>query len=127
MPRSRASRSKIIWAVTTSLADWLAAVMSSNPTVLKMVTAKYSASVRVSWWVLKLAGAGPRHHEVGRGEQQHRGGHIFATVPEVAAIFRWDSRTLRRLIREGKIPAVAGDNAYRVPVAWLRAQAEAGE
>jgi hypothetical protein len=54
-------------------------------------------------------------------------GHIFATVPEVAAIFRWDSRTVRRLIREGKIPAVAGDNAYRVPVAWLRAQAEAGE
>jgi hypothetical protein len=52
-------------------------------------------------------------------------GRLFATVPEVAAILRWDPRTVRRHIREGKIPAVAGDNAYRVPVAWLRAQAEA--
>ena len=54
-------------------------------------------------------------------------GRLFATVPEVAAILEWDPRTVRRHIREGKIPAVAGDNAYRIPVSWLRAQAEAGE
>ena len=40
MPRPRSSRSRIIWAVTTSRADSLTAVMSPNPTVLKMVTVK---------------------------------------------------------------------------------------
>lgn len=50
-------------------------------------------------------------------------GRLFATVPEVAAILRWDPRTVRRHIHEGKIPAIRGDNAYRVPVSWLRAQA----
>jgi hypothetical protein len=54
-------------------------------------------------------------------------GRLFATVPEVAAILRWDPRTIRQHIREGKIPAVKGDNAYRVPVSWLRTQAEAVE
>jgi excisionase family DNA binding protein len=52
---------------------------------------------------------------------------LFVTVPEVAAILELDPRTVRRHIREGRIPAVKGDNSYRVPVSWLRVQAEAGE
>ena len=55
-PRPRTSRSSIICVVTTSRVAWLTAVMSPNPTVAKTVTVKYSASVRVSGWVLKLAG-----------------------------------------------------------------------
>ena len=42
------TRSVIIWAVTTSRAAWVLAVMSPKPTVENTVTAKYSASVRVS-------------------------------------------------------------------------------
>ena len=38
--RPRASRSSSICAMTTSRADWLIAVMSPNPTVLKMVIVK---------------------------------------------------------------------------------------
>ena len=41
----------------------------AEPTVVKTVTLKYRASVRVSGWV-KLAAAGPFHQEVRRGEQQ---------------------------------------------------------
>lgn len=48
---------------------------------------------------------------------------IFATVGEVSAILRWDPRTIRKLIAAGKIPAVHGDGAYRIPVAWLRDEA----
>jgi excisionase family DNA binding protein len=48
---------------------------------------------------------------------------LFATVGECAAILRWDPRTIRSLIREGQIPAVKSENAYRIPVAWLRDQA----
>ena len=40
-------RSRIIWTITTSLAAWLVAVMSPYPTVLNVVTVKYSESVRV--------------------------------------------------------------------------------
>ena len=48
---------------------------------------------------------------------------LFCTVGEVACILRWDPRTIRKLIRSGKIPVVDADGAYRIPVAWLRDQA----
>jgi excisionase family DNA binding protein len=48
---------------------------------------------------------------------------LFATVGEVACILRWDPRTVRKLIRAGRIPAVKADNAIRIPIAWLRDQA----
>jgi excisionase family DNA binding protein len=53
-------------------------------------------------------------------------GRLFATVPEAAAILRYDPRTLRRAIADGEIPAVKAGATYRIPVAWLRAQALAG-
>jgi hypothetical protein len=40
IPRPRTSRSRSIWAITTSLADWLTGVMSPKPTVLNVVTVK---------------------------------------------------------------------------------------
>jgi excisionase family DNA binding protein len=52
-------------------------------------------------------------------------GCLFATVPEAAAILRYDVRTVRRAIADGDIPAVRAGVTYRIPVAWLRAQAEA--
>ena len=52
-------------------------------------------------------------------------GRLFATVPEVAVILRYDVRTVRRAIAAGEIPAVKAGATYRVPVAWLRTQAQA--
>ena len=46
-------RSMIIWAVTTSRAAWVVAVMSPKPTVANTVTVKYKALLRVMGW-LKL-------------------------------------------------------------------------
>ena len=49
-------------------------------------------------------------------------GRDFADTREVAAILRVEAKTIRRWIREGKIPATfVGE--YRVPVRWLREQA----
>lgn len=62
----------------------------------------------------------PDHVSLADLDREHR---IFATVGECAAILRWDPRTVRKLIRLGKIPAVDGNGAYRIPVAWLRDQA----
>ena len=45
-PTPRTTRSSIIWPVTTSRAVSAWALMSPNPTVEKIVTVKYSASVR---------------------------------------------------------------------------------
>ena len=53
-------------------------------------------------------------------------GCLFATVPEAAAILRYDVRTVRRAIADGDIPAVRAGVTYRIPVAWLRAQALEG-
>ncbi|MEV4107745.1 helix-turn-helix domain-containing protein [Nonomuraea sp. NPDC049695] len=50
-------------------------------------------------------------------------GRLFATVPETAGLFGADERTVRRAIKDGQIPAVQVGATYRVPVAWLRAQA----
>jgi hypothetical protein len=52
-------------------------------------------------------------------------GLAFATVYEVAAIFRIDPRTVRRRVADGSIPSLdLGE--YRIPAAWLREQARAG-
>ena len=53
-------------------------------------------------------------------------GCLFATVPEAAAILRYDVRTVRRAIANGEIPAVKAGATYRIPVGWLRAQALEG-
>ncbi|MGW0071583.1 helix-turn-helix domain-containing protein [Streptosporangium sandarakinum] len=50
-------------------------------------------------------------------------GRLFATIPEVAGILGYDERTIRRGIRDGQIPATQVGATYRVPVAWIRAQA----
>ena len=50
-------------------------------------------------------------------------GRLFATVPEAAAILRYDVRTVRRAIAAGEIPAVRVGATYRIRVSWLRKQA----
>jgi excisionase family DNA binding protein len=50
-------------------------------------------------------------------------GRLFATVPEAAAILRYDVRTVRRGIAAGEIPATKAGTTYRIPVSWLRKQA----
>lgn len=50
-------------------------------------------------------------------------GRLFATVPEAAAILRYDVRTVRRAIAAGEIPAVRVGATYRIRVSWLREQA----
>lgn len=52
-------------------------------------------------------------------------GRLFATVPEAAAILRYDVRTVRRGIAAGDIPATRVGSTYRIRVAWLREQAGA--
>jgi|HubBroStandDraft_2_1064218.scaffolds.fasta_scaffold11006_3 excisionase family DNA binding protein len=54
-------------------------------------------------------------------------GRLFATVPEAAAILRYDPRTLRAAIVAGEVPAVRAGATYRVRVAWLRSQAGLGD
>ena len=59
--------------MTRMRAASLAAVMSPKPTVAKMVTVKYSESVRVSGLHVEVAGIGPSHHEIrGREKQQEQ-------------------------------------------------------
>jgi hypothetical protein len=53
-PRPRTIRLRIIWAVTTRRATWLAGEMSPKPTVEKTVTVKESELVRVNTRTLKL-------------------------------------------------------------------------
>jgi excisionase family DNA binding protein len=50
-------------------------------------------------------------------------GRVFATVPEAAAILRYDVRTVRRGIAAGDIPAIRVGATNRIPVSWLREQA----
>ena len=50
-------------------------------------------------------------------------GRLFATVPEAAAILRYDVRTVRRGIASGEIPAIRVGATYRIRVSWLREQA----
>ena len=55
-------------------------------------------------------------------------GRLFATVTEASAILGYDKqgRTVRAAIAAGVIPAIRAGATWRVPVAWLRAQASAG-
>jgi excisionase family DNA binding protein len=53
-------------------------------------------------------------------------GRLFASTTEAALILRYDPRTLRKSIEAGDVPAVRVGVTYRVPVAWLRAQAGLG-
>jgi excisionase family DNA binding protein len=51
------------------------------------------------------------------------GGRLFVDVREAAAVLGCDERTLRKEIREGRVPHVKTGSRYRVKVAWLRQQA----
>jgi excisionase family DNA binding protein len=53
-------------------------------------------------------------------------GRVFATVTEAAVILHLDSRTLRKAIAAGDIPATRAGPAYRIPVAWLQEQIAPG-
>lgn len=55
-------------------------------------------------------------------------GKLFATVTEASAILGYDKqgRTVRAAIAAGEIPGVRAGATWRIPVAWLRAQASAG-
>ena len=51
-------------------------------------------------------------------------GLLFATVPEAASVLRYHPDTLRQAIADGDVPAVRAGATHRIPVAWIRAQAE---
>ena len=57
---------------------------------------------------------------------QRLGTRLFATTTETAAIFCYDTRTVRRAIEAGEIPAVRAGTTWRVPTAWIRAQIDLG-
>jgi excisionase family DNA binding protein len=54
-------------------------------------------------------------------------GRDFAYPYEAAMVLRIDVRTLRSAIAAGEIPAVRTGQQFRVPVAWLRQKALAGQ
>lgn len=47
---------------------------------------------------------------------------LFATPPEVAALFRVDARTIRHAVEKGEIPGTRIRGTYRIPTAWVRTQ-----
>lgn len=49
-------------------------------------------------------------------------GRLFATVPEAAAILRYDERTIRKAAASGEIPCSRTGRSYRIPVMWIRHQ-----
>lgn len=53
-------------------------------------------------------------------------GRWFVTVTECASVLEVDSRTVRRAIDRGEVPAVRVGTQYRVPAAWLREHASPG-
>ncbi len=54
-------------------------------------------------------------------------GRLFATTTETGAVLRYDTRTLRKAIEAGEIPAVRAGSTYRVPVSWIMEQARVGD
>ncbi|MGO9079901.1 MAG: helix-turn-helix domain-containing protein [Streptosporangiaceae bacterium] len=50
--------------------------------------------------------------------------HLFATVPEAAAVLRSDPRSVRRSIAAGDIPCTRVGARTLIPTAWIRQQAE---
>jgi excisionase family DNA binding protein len=51
-------------------------------------------------------------------------GRLFATTTETAAILDYDPRTLLKAIKAGDIPATRVGATFRIPVAWIRQQAQ---
>ena len=51
-------------------------------------------------------------------------GRLFATTTEAAAVLHYDHRTVRKAIEAGEIPATKAGATWRIPVAWLREQAQ---
>ncbi|HEY7279290.1 MAG TPA: hypothetical protein VH594_25200 [Trebonia sp.] len=101
--RPRAARSSSICTVTTTLADWLAAVMSPNPTVLNTVTVKYSPSVRVSVCVLKFAGLASAMMTYAEANISKNNGSVVAS----ASIARIAGKADRPIICNCKTVAMA--------------------
>ncbi len=54
-------------------------------------------------------------------------GRSFALVGETAAILELDPRTVITAIQRGDIPSTRVGQQYRIPTAWLRAAAAAGD
>lgn len=50
-------------------------------------------------------------------------GRLFVSVQELAEVFDYDERTVRQAIKDGQIPATKVGATWRVPTAWVRAQA----
>ena len=53
-------------------------------------------------------------------------GKLFCTTTEAGAVLRYDHRTIRKGIEDGTIPFVRVGATFRIPTAWLRAQAGIG-
>ncbi len=44
----------------------------------------------------------------------------YYTIPEVAKIFRMHNATIRRHVKNKKVPSVRIGGAIRIPAAWVR-------
>ena len=51
---------------------------------------------------------------------------LFVTAPETAEVLRCDHRTVLRMLEAGQIPGIRTGRVWRIPAAWLRAQAGIG-
>jgi excisionase family DNA binding protein len=56
-----------------------------------------------------------------------REGRTFARVWETAQITETDERTILKLLASGEIPGTKIGAQWRIPVAWIRAAASAGQ
>jgi excisionase family DNA binding protein len=54
-------------------------------------------------------------------------GRTFARVWETAQIMECSQRTLLTMLAAGEIPGTRIGTQWRIPVAWLRAQVQAGQ
>lgn len=61
-----------------------------------------------------------------RAALERLSGKLFATTTECAAVLRYDTRTLRKAIEAGDVPAIRAGSTYRIPVAWIHEQARLG-
>ena len=80
IPRPSTIRSRIIWAVTRMRAASLAAEMSPKPTVEKMVTVRYSESVRVSVSTVKLLGSSAAIRKYAAAKSRRNSGAVTASA-----------------------------------------------
>lgn len=51
---------------------------------------------------------------------------LFIGAPEAARLLGLDQRTIRRALEKGEVPGFRVGVAWRIPTAWVRAQAGIG-